>query len=319
MSRGFGRGGRGIDGWKVLWSIAVIGFFSGVVMSVFAGDDRGQVQEQAEPSEHTDLTDTTVSSASAPSAAAGDTATVKEPVIEKTDEGCLADAATLEDLKRQKRELEARGRELAARESELKARELALSDEMAKLADARDEIGKADGAKKKEAEAKVTKLVETLESMSPKAAAPLVASLDEALAVQAMSRLSTTKLAKLMNVMDPIRSTRLSEIMAGVTRAKRRGATPTGNGGSASATTSDDSSAVTSDRAKTAAAGARAPSFSTAASGSGTRNPSDREKGGKTNDGKDSNHKSAKSGDGAGSSSGESAAVSGEKGEVAHR
>src|SRR5690606_1884411 len=62
---------------------------------------------------------------------------------------------------------------------------------------------------------------ETFESMSPKAAAQLLSSLDEGLAVASIELMSTAKLAKIMNIMETSRSSRLSEQMAGVVRARK--------------------------------------------------------------------------------------------------
>jgi flagellar motility protein MotE (MotC chaperone) len=246
---------RRIDRWKMLWSVAMISVFGGAVYMVFSGDEAGnpanataaehsdvpahhdeaqqsETQAKAEGEIHNEIHDETPASAAHPTEAASET------VIEKTPAGCLADNATLQDLRRQKNELEASKKEMIAKEAELKAREQALNDEMKKLAEARDDIAKIDGSRKKENEAKIAKLVETVESMNPKAASALVASLDETLAVATMARLSTLKLAKMMNVMDPSRSTKLSELMAGVVRAKR----------GASRSQSDDGAVATNER-----------------------------------------------------------------------
>lgn len=133
---------------------------------------------------------------------------------------CLTEVA-LDDLRRGKLEIEARAKDLASREQELKAREKALEDEISKIQAIRDDIASRESLSKRENEEKVNKLVETFETMSPKSASQVLSSLDETLAVATMSKMSTQRLAKLLNVMEPSRSTRLSEIMAGVTRAKK--------------------------------------------------------------------------------------------------
>jgi flagellar motility protein MotE (MotC chaperone) len=136
---------------------------------------------------------------------------------------CLPDQATVEDLRKQRDRVEAKQKELAARESDLKARELALQEELKKIQSAREDIAKIEGAKKVESEEKVTKLVETFETMSPKAASQLLVTVDETLAVAAMTRISTAKLAKIMNIMEtsePAKSAKLTELLAGVVRAK---------------------------------------------------------------------------------------------------
>jgi len=56
--------------------------------------------------------------------------------------------------------------------------------------------------------------VETVEKMSPKNAAKLLASIDERLAVTAMQRINTPTLAKIMNSMEPQKLSQLTELMA---------------------------------------------------------------------------------------------------------
>lgn len=132
------------------------------------------------------------------------------------DGACVAGNAALEDLRRQRERLAERERELAAKENELKALERAVQEQFAKLDETRGAIARMEGLKKKENEEKVAKVVETIETMSPKSAAQMLAGLDDALAVTAMQRMSTPKLAKIMNLMEPGRSSRLTELLAGV-------------------------------------------------------------------------------------------------------
>jgi flagellar motility protein MotE (MotC chaperone) len=164
--------------------------------------------------------------------------------LETTDEPSIPEASAIEDLRKQRASLDARMKEVAARESELDAKERALNEEFKKLAEMRDEIAKIDGARKKENDEKVNKLVETIEAMSPKSSSQLLSSLDETLAVAAISKISTARLAKIMNVMEPGRSSRLTEIMAGVVRAKAAPASNarglrTASNGAAAATQSE--------------------------------------------------------------------------------
>lgn len=230
-------------------AVALLGFVGGSVALVLTGGDSATSAVAAEQGE-------TAPAATAVAATSKEATPVNEPVIQKTAEGCLADSATLEDLRRQKIELEKRQSELNAREAELKAREQALSDQMKGLATARDEIEKIEQGRKGENEAKIAKLVETVETMNPKTSSALLASLDEDLATATMARLSTPKLAKILNVMDPARATRLSELLAGVARAK-------------SHTTSHDVAVATTVRTPASSKPAVGPS-----------------KGGDTNDGK---------------------------------
>ncbi|MBL7716726.1 MAG: hypothetical protein JNL01_14775 [Bdellovibrionales bacterium] len=157
--------------------------------------------------------------AEAPTAAAPTVA--KESHRPQSPEACLAYEGAAEDIKKRREELDAREKELKAKETELLAKTQALEAEIRKISDIRDEISKVEAIQAKENETKVAKVVETIESMSPKAAAKMIANLDETLAVSAMNRLATPKLAKILNLMEPATASRLNEILAGVTRAKR--------------------------------------------------------------------------------------------------
>jgi flagellar motility protein MotE (MotC chaperone) len=95
-----------------------------------------------------------------------------------------------------------------------------LNDEIKKLQTLREDIAKIDASHRAENEEKVGKVVETLSTMSAKAAATMLTTLDDDLAVSAISQMDTVKLAKIMNVIDPKRATKLTELLAGVVRAK---------------------------------------------------------------------------------------------------
>lgn len=136
--------------------------------------------------------------------------------------GCLTDEASIADVQELKKELAKRESELKRREDEIAAREAALNDELKKLDAARDEIKTAQSIGDQKNEEKVAKLVETFETMSPKAAAAIVASVDERLAVEAMARISSAKLGKILAAMEPAKSAPLAEKLAGVVRAKSR-------------------------------------------------------------------------------------------------
>ncbi len=135
--------------------------------------------------------------------------------------GCMVDQAILEDLSKVRDSNEVKRKELVTKASELKAREDALAEEFKKLKVLREDIAKSYEAKTKENEEKILKLVETFLTMSPKAAAKVLSTLDDDLAVATLSQMDTARLAKIMNLMDSVRSTKLSELMAGVVHAKR--------------------------------------------------------------------------------------------------
>jgi flagellar motility protein MotE (MotC chaperone) len=136
---------------------------------------------------------------------------------------CLTDPAVLEEIRAQRESLAKSQKELAAKEQELKDREKAMAEELKKVQAIRDEINKTDELRKKENEEKVAKVIETLGTMSPKASAKMLAELDDALAVEVLVKMDTAKLAKIMNLLEPKRASALTEMLAGVTRARAAG------------------------------------------------------------------------------------------------
>lgn len=140
------------------------------------------------------------------------------PFVKKAS-ACLTDEASIQDFQDLKRQLAKREQDLRKREDEIAAKEQALSDELKKIDAVRDEIKSAQSTGEAKNEEKITKLVETFETMSPKSAAPIVAGLDDRLAVEAMSRLSSGKLGKILAAMEPKKSASLAEKIAGVVRA----------------------------------------------------------------------------------------------------
>jgi flagellar motility protein MotE (MotC chaperone) len=157
---------------------------------------------------------------SASSLSAGDEPVAISHAAIENGGGCLVDQAALEDLKKRKAELDAREQALAAKEAELAAAQRDAEEQLKKIQAVRDSIAASQELAKSENQEKVAKLVSTFEGMSPKAAAKLMSEIDESLAVATMAQISTQKLSKIMNVMEPERASRLSELLAGVARAK---------------------------------------------------------------------------------------------------
>ena len=138
-----------------------------------------------------------------------------KPVVSADDEDSCLPRTALEDLVKRRKDLDAREAELGTKEQDLATREKAVQDELKKIQAIRAEVEKIQGARTKEEDEKVVRIVEVLETMNPKAASQVISTYDERLAVQAMSRMSTPKLSKIMNVMETKRSARLMELMAG--------------------------------------------------------------------------------------------------------
>jgi flagellar motility protein MotE (MotC chaperone) len=129
-------------------------------------------------------------------------------------EECLP-AQALTDMNQRKKSLDDREAALAAREQEIANREKAVEERLKEVQAQRAELEKVQAERTKEHEEKVARTVEILESMTPKAASQLISTTDEKLAVEAIGRMSTAKVSKIMNLMDPKRSVRLMELLAG--------------------------------------------------------------------------------------------------------
>lgn len=152
---------------------------------------------------------------------ASETATpVKAKNTSQSRKNCIVDESAIADMQNQREELSNKVKEFEKREIDLAAREKAISEELKKIEAVRDEIKQIKATQISKNEEKVAKLVETMESMSPKAAAGIVANLDEGLAVEAMSRLSSLKLSKILAAIDPKKSSHLAEALVGVARTK---------------------------------------------------------------------------------------------------
>ena len=138
------------------------------------------------------------------------------------ERGCIVDTAAIEDLHRRREELDGRQKAMAQKESELKSREAAIEEELKRLEDMKASIVLDRTASNAQSEERMSKLVETLENMSPKKASEVLQTVDEKLAVIAMTRISTAKLSKIMNNFDPERAAHLSELMTGHLNSKKK-------------------------------------------------------------------------------------------------
>ncbi|MBI3535571.1 MAG: hypothetical protein HY072_08835, partial [Deltaproteobacteria bacterium] len=157
---------------------------------------------------------------------------------EETDVQCLVDPIALKDLKKKEKDLVQKEKDLVAKEIELVAAKKAFEQEFVKIKTLRDEITKSQVFNKQGNEEKIAKLVETIETMNPKSATKLLQTVDEYLAVVAMNKISTQKLAKILNIMEPEYSSKLTEHMMGIIKARvqaqkggeeNHGNTPTGS------------------------------------------------------------------------------------------
>jgi flagellar motility protein MotE (MotC chaperone) len=165
---------------------------------------------------------------------AADPVTPAVGITQSRTDTCLPEQSVVEDLKKRGQELDGKEKALKTKELELTSRESAISEELKKLDQIRKEISNIKAQRRQKNEEQVTKLIETIERMSPKTAAPLLSRVDEDLAVAAMQGLSTDRLAKIMANMEVARSVRLSELLAMGENAPNH-ETPKGGAGGSSA------------------------------------------------------------------------------------
>ena len=210
--------------FKILWSLSVLFVFSGAVLFLLGSDEAGSAQNTSQHSQEAAKQETATQETATQAAATPEVKETPKRQIASTGDhsGCLLSESALEDLKQRRLELDAREHALATQETELKAGKAALEEELKKISSVRDAIVKLQTLHKKDQEEKVAKLVEAFETMSPKASSQLLSGVDEVLAVEAMGKISTQKLAKIMNVMETRALTRLTERMAGVTQATKK-------------------------------------------------------------------------------------------------
>ena len=127
---------------------------------------------------------------------------------------CLASEEVIRDLEAREKKIKQKEEGLAEKEKELAAQQVAIKEEMNKLELRQGEIQNIKAKELAANEEKVSKLIETLETMSPKAAAGVLGGVDEELAVTALSRLTSVKAGKILSNLKNDKSSKLSELMA---------------------------------------------------------------------------------------------------------
>ena len=132
----------------------------------------------------------------------------------KVSSECIASEEVIADLETRESKMKQREEKLKEKEQEIAAAQKAVKAELDKLDGKRAEIQTAKQKDIAAREEQVNKLVETFEGMSPKAAASVLAGVDEDLAVTTLGRLTSSKAGKILSNLKPEKSSRLSELMA---------------------------------------------------------------------------------------------------------
>lgn len=132
----------------------------------------------------------------------------------KSASTCLASEEVIQDLSIREQKIKERESQLADSQKEIELQKKVIQEEMAKLEALQAKIQGVRAQEMAAREEQVNKLIETFETMSPKAAASVLAEVDEELAVTTLTRLSNVKAGKILANLKPEKSSRLSEKMA---------------------------------------------------------------------------------------------------------
>jgi flagellar motility protein MotE (MotC chaperone) len=128
--------------------------------------------------------------------------------------GCLASEEVIQDIEEREKKIKEKEEALVEKQKDLDAQLKAVKEELAKLDTKQGEIQNNKAKELAANEEKVNKLIETLETMSPKAAAGVIGGVDEELAVTALTRITSVKAGKILSNLKNDKSSRLSEMMA---------------------------------------------------------------------------------------------------------
>jgi len=135
---------------------------------------------------------------------------------------CLASEEVVQDLESREKKLKEREEALKEKEKEIASQSAAVKEELSKLEGRKSEIQNAKQKELARREEQVNKMIETLEGMSPKAAAQVIGGVEDELAVLALGRLTSAKAGKILANLKAEKSARLAEMMAYGGLAKRK-------------------------------------------------------------------------------------------------
>ena len=123
-------------------------------------------------------------------------------------------------LSERKKQLDLREAELSKLEEELQKQKAELDKKLQQLETTRREIASTLKTRVEADGEKVDKLVQMYSNMKPQQAAKVIETLNEDLAVGVLDKMKKKNAADVLNVMDPKKARKLSEILAGYKRAE---------------------------------------------------------------------------------------------------
>lgn len=122
-------------------------------------------------------------------------------------------------LDARERSIQRRELSVAAREADLRAAEAQIAVRLTELEDVRTQIAALLDQRDAEAQQKIDELAATVGGMKPKAAAPVLSSVREDLAVEVLATMPASKSGKILGAMDPLVAARLAEKLGTVQAA----------------------------------------------------------------------------------------------------
>lgn len=133
---------------------------------------------------------------------------------ESTQESCIVSELAIEELQQNRKKIDEQRRSLDQREKEIQKKEQAVLEQIKKLQELRNLIHQDQEAQEDKKKQNLAKLIETLLTMTPKAAAQILVNQDPQLSVQMMSAIDAGQLGKILAAMDPMKASQLSQKMA---------------------------------------------------------------------------------------------------------
>jgi flagellar motility protein MotE (MotC chaperone) len=124
-------------------------------------------------------------------------------------------------IKKKEKELTEKEARVKEAEERLAAEEARLKIRISELEKLQNDIESLQNKSKEADQSVIAKIVKTFESMSPKKAAGVLATMNDDLAVEVLLKMKEKKLASVLDVMDATRATSLSSLMAGKRTAAR--------------------------------------------------------------------------------------------------
>lgn len=143
----------------------------------------------------------------------------KEPSVPDVKNWTAEELSFFNKLNERKMELDQREAELNRLEEELQKQKVVLDEKIKQLEAMRVQISKTLKGRVAEDQEKVNKLVEFYSNMKPQQAAKIIETIHEDLAIEVLDKMKKKNAAEILNMIDPKKARRLSELLTGYQRS----------------------------------------------------------------------------------------------------